>query len=149
MTAMNEEARLAAVATLLHLADGVDYRDRADAGRALASFADVPQAQPALHRLLLDAADTFVTHATADALLRRKDTIGLATVARALADADTNHADWIHTAVHDVFTIYARERDNAVRTCAVLTEQADQQLRQGTQRLREELTAINPIFLHP
>ncbi|TDB74833.1 hypothetical protein [Micromonospora sp. KC721] len=75
----------------------------------------MPEAQQPLQQLLLDAADTFVTRATAEALLRREDATGLPAVASALTNVDDNHADWIHTAVRDVFTIYAYKRDAATR----------------------------------
>ena len=145
---MDAGARGAVVTALLRLAGSSDYRDRADAGRALASFAEGPEAERPLRRLLLDADDTFVTRVTADALLRRGDAVGLAAVARALADADDNHADWLHTAVRDVFSIYAAERDAAVRTCEALTGDPDPSLRRGAAQLRAALTAINPV-LHP
>jgi hypothetical protein len=74
---MNDEARRAAVIALIGLARSRDYRDRADAGRALASFAETPEAQGPLLELVLDAGDTFVTRVTAEALLRRQDTVGL------------------------------------------------------------------------
>jgi hypothetical protein len=148
MAPMDNEARRAAVATLVRLADSADYRDRANAGVALASFVEMPETRQPLQRLLLNAADTFVTRVTADALLRREDGAGLATVAQALASADDNHADWIHAAVHDVFTIYASQRDAAARTCDALIEGADPALRRGAAQLREVLIQINPV-LHP
>ncbi len=107
---MSDEARHAVVATLIGLAGSPNYRDRADAGRSLASFAEVPEAGKALLDLVLDAGDTFVTRETVTALLRRQDTIGLAVVASALTAADANHADWIHTAVLDVFMVFAADR---------------------------------------
>ncbi|XTZ18748.1 hypothetical protein ACQSSU_15915 [Micromonospora echinospora] len=110
---MDDEARRAAVAALKDLVRGRDYRDRADAGRALASFAERPEAAEALRELVLDVDDTFVTRATTEALLRRMDTVGLATVAYALAQADSNHGDWIHAAVVDVFGVFSRDRDAA------------------------------------
>lgn len=85
---MSEEARRTVVATLIDLAGSPDYRDRADTGRSLASFAEVPKAGKALLDLVLDTGDTSVTHETATALLRRQDTVGLAVVASALAVAD-------------------------------------------------------------
>jgi hypothetical protein len=44
MTAMDEDARKAVVTALVRLAASPHYQDRADAGRSLASFADVPAA---------------------------------------------------------------------------------------------------------
>ncbi|GIE92468.1 Resolvase, N terminal domain [Actinoplanes regularis] len=73
---MSDEARRAVVATLIGLAGSPNYRDRADAGRSLAIFAEVPEAGKALLNLVLDAGDTFVTRETATALLRRQDAVG-------------------------------------------------------------------------
>jgi hypothetical protein len=143
---MSEEARRAAVAALIELAGSANYRDRADAGRSLASFADVPEAGTTLLGLALDKEDTFVTRVTAEALLRRQDTVGLAVVAAALAAADPNHVDWIHTAVLDVFTVFARDRDAALRECEVLTRGTDEQIRRGGHRLIDMLTGVNPIL---
>jgi hypothetical protein len=148
MTVMNNDARRAVVAALLQLAESRDYRDRADAGQAMAAFSEIPEARQPLQQLLLDAADTFVTLTTAEALLRRNDAAGLTAVAVALAEAGSNHADWIHTAVHKVFTIYASERDGALRTCDALLVGADQRLHRGALQLRRVLAAINPV-LHP
>ncbi|MFI5916674.1 hypothetical protein [Dactylosporangium sp. NPDC051541] len=146
MTGMDVGARRAVVAALVGLAGSSAYQDRADAGRALASFAELPEAVPQLRRLLLDADDTFVTLVTADALLRRKDPAGLALVARALTDADDNHADWISTAVQNVYMIYASERDAAVRICNALLEEPDPGIRQGAAHLSGTLAAINPVL---
>jgi transposase len=114
------DQRLAAVAALAALAGSSDYRDRADVGRALASFAGLPAARGPLERLLLDAEDTFVTRATAEALLRRGDAAGLALVAETLRSADDDQQQWIATAVSDVFGVFARERDRALQRCAGL-----------------------------
>ena len=47
--AMSDEARQAVVAALIKLAASPDYHDRADAGRSLASFAEInPILRPAL-----------------------------------------------------------------------------------------------------
>jgi hypothetical protein len=145
---MSEEARRAAVAALVGLAGSPGYRDRADAGRSLASFAEVPEAGAALLGLVLDAGDTFVTRETATALLRRQDAAGFAVVASALAVADHQHADWIQTAVRDVFLMFARDRDAALRECEVLAGDADDQVRRGGRRLIGMLEEIDPI-LHP
>jgi hypothetical protein len=97
---------------------------------------------------VLDTGDTFVTRATAEALLRRQDSAGLAVVASALAAADPNHADWIHTAVLDVFGVFSRDREAAVRECEALARDSDEQTRCGVDRLTAILVGINPI-LHP
>lgn len=145
---MSSEARRAVVAALIGLASSAGFRDRADAGRGLASFAETAEARRASLDLVLDAGDTFVTRATAEALLRRQDSVGLAVIASALAAADRNHADWIHTAVLDVFGVFASDRDAAVRECEVLTRDPDEQVRRGAGELMGMLVKINPI-LHP
>lgn len=132
---MDNEARRAVVTALMGLAESSDYRDRADAGRALAAFAETPEAGSPLLKLLLDADDTFVTRVTAEALLRRHDAAGLAAVAAALAGADANHADWIHTAVLDVFGAFSSDRDAAVRGCEALARDPEERVRQGAELL--------------
>ncbi|MEW2507309.1 hypothetical protein AB0878_43310 [Amycolatopsis sp. NPDC047767] len=145
---MDNEARREAVAALIRLAGSPDYRDRADAGRSLAAFAEIPEASGPLLGLVLDAGDTFVTLATAEALLRRQDSAGLAVVATALAAADPDRADWIHTAVLDVFGVFSHDRDAAVRECEALARNPDDQMRCGADQLTVMLVGINPI-LHP
>ncbi|MGW4400619.1 hypothetical protein ACWEHA_35455 [Amycolatopsis nivea] len=139
---MNNEARRAAVAALIRLSESPGYLDRADAGRALASFAEMPEAKGPLLGLVLDADNTFVTRETAEALLRRHDSAGLAVVAAALADADQNQGDWIHTAVDDVFVVYDTERDAALRECQALEEDADERTRRGAKLLIRALSTI-------
>jgi hypothetical protein len=143
---MSDEARRAAVAALTRLAGSTDYRDRADAGRGLASFAEMPEARGPLLDLVLDAGDTFVTRVTAEALLRRQDSAGLEVVAAALAAADPNHAEWIHTAVLDVFGVFPRDRDTAVRECEALALDSDEQTRCGLDQLTTMLVGIDPIL---
>jgi hypothetical protein len=144
---MSNDARRAAVAGLVGLAASPDHRDRADAGRALASFAEMPEARGPLVGLVLDAADTFVTRAVSEALLRRQDVVGLGVVASALAVAGPNHADWIHTAVLDVFGVFSHDRDVAVRECEILIQGADERVRRGASQLTGMLAEINPILL--
>jgi hypothetical protein len=123
---MSDEARRIVVAALVVLAGSRDHRNRADAGRGLASFAEAAEARGWLLELVLDAGDTFVTRATAEALLRRQDAVGLAIVTSALAAADPNHADWIKTAVLDVFSVLSTDRDAAVRVCEALGRDRDE-----------------------
>ncbi|MEU8415792.1 hypothetical protein AB0C24_23650 [Amycolatopsis japonica] len=143
---MSNEARRAVVAALITLAGSPDYRDRADAGRGLANFAEMPEAGEPLLELVLDAGDTSVTRATAEALLRRQDSAGLAVVASALATAGPNHTDWIHTAVLDVFGVIASDRDAAVQECETLGRDANARTRRGAGHLATALAAINPIL---
>ncbi|MFJ6016347.1 hypothetical protein [Streptomyces sp. NPDC092952] len=75
---------------------------RARAGQVLASHPEVPEAAEALAGLLLDAGDTAVTRRTAEALARVGTVAVMRLVARALAEADDSHADWIQAGVYDV-----------------------------------------------
>ncbi|MEU0875216.1 hypothetical protein [Nocardia brasiliensis] len=144
----NDDARITAVAALATLARSIDVRDRADAGHALAAFAEMAEAQAVLAVLLLDDENTFVTLTTAEALLRRKDTHGLAAVAAAFATADSTQSEWLGTAVHDVYGVYAADRDIAVGLCTSLTNHPDPETRSGANDLIVILRGITPI-LHP
>ena len=61
---------------------------RAAAGRQLAAWAEREEVGPILERLLLDAHDTAVTQETAQALLERRDLVGLRAVLAALSRAE-------------------------------------------------------------
>ncbi|WP_224284705.1 hypothetical protein [Streptomyces sp. LS1784] len=123
-----------------------DYRDRADAGHGLAGFAEMQEALGPLLELVLDPADTFVTRVTAEAVLRRKDRIGLAVVASALAVADSNHSDWIHTAILDVFGISSEDRDNALQLCEEMLRDTGDRGSLGARQLHEILAEIDPVL---
>ncbi|WP_128977399.1 hypothetical protein [Streptomyces roseicoloratus] len=123
-----------------------DFGDRADAGRGLAGFAEMEEAVGPLLELVLDREDTFVTRVTAQALLRRQDRAGLRVVASALAVASPNHGDWIHTAILDVFAVYASDRDDAVRLCEALTRDTDEHVALGARELHESLSGINCVL---
>ncbi|MFD9034166.1 hypothetical protein ACFVZW_23935 [Streptomyces sp. NPDC059567] len=143
---MDSDLRLAAVWALGELGRSHDFRDRADAGHGLAGFADMREAVGPLLELVLDPRDTFVTRATAEALLRRMDKAGLTIVASALAAADSNHSDWIGTAVVDVFSIFSVDRDNALQLCEEMSQDAADPMAQGAGLLHEILAAINPVL---
>ncbi|WP_369184969.1 hypothetical protein [Streptomyces sp. Y1] len=143
---MDRELRYAAVVALGELGRSHDYRDRADAAHGLAGFAEMHEAFGPLRTLVLDPDDTFVTRVTAESLLRRQDRVGLAIVASALAEADPNHGDWIHTAVVDVFSIFSHARDNAIRLCEELSQDADDRVAQGARQLHDLLVEIDPVL---
>ncbi|MFI6422935.1 hypothetical protein ACIBG6_36800 [Streptomyces sp. NPDC050842] len=138
--------RHAAVVALGELGRSHDYRDRADAGHGLAGFADMSEAFGLLLELVLDPRDTFVTRRTTQALLRRKDRIGLTIVASALAVANPNHSDWIHTAVVDVLSIFSADRDDAMRLCEEMSQGADDRVARGARQLLELLAEIDPVL---
>ncbi|MFC5288171.1 hypothetical protein ACFPM7_14015 [Actinokineospora guangxiensis] len=110
------------VPPLLALAASASYSDRADAGGALAVFADLPATHRALAALLLDQHDTYVTLVTAEALLHRHDSHGYALLASAFQNANDNQSDWLHTALDNVLGIYAKERDEALALCGPLPD---------------------------
>ncbi|MFJ8129267.1 hypothetical protein [Streptomyces hydrogenans] len=132
--------------TLGALARSEDWRDRADAGHGLAAFAETPEAVEPLLALVLDPGDTYVTRRTAESLLRRKDRAGLTIVASAPAVAEDNHADWIHTAVVDVFSIFADDLDEAVLLTEELSAGPDTRTAPGAHRLHTTLTTIEPVL---
>ena len=146
---METETRHAVVTTLVALASSADTRDRADAGRCLASFVDVPAARAALGKLVLDTGDTFVTLETAKALLHRRDATCLAIVAAGAAAAEFEQVDWLYAAVHSVLGVLERDRDAAVATCQALRDDPDQgdQVHTGAARLLMMLTDLQPVLL--
>ncbi|MFE3761151.1 hypothetical protein ACFXPI_05225 [Streptomyces sp. NPDC059104] len=143
---MDGDLRRAVVVALGELARGDDWRDRADAGHGLAGFAEMQEAVGPLLGLVLDPGDTFVTRRTAEGLLRRRDRVGLGIVASALAVADDQHADWIHTAVVDVFGVFSNDVDEALRLCEELSGEADEGVARGARRLHESLAEIDPVL---
>jgi hypothetical protein len=145
---VTQDRRASAVTALIELAASGDYQDRADAGRALANFAEAPGSRETLVQLVLDTNDTFVTLTTAEALLRRQDRAGLRIVVQALFSADFQHRTYNHEAVAAVFMVFAAERDCAMETCDALSLDASTQVREGAVELREMLAQIDPL-LHP
>ena len=143
---VDRDRRQPVVTSLIDLAASDDYKDRADAGRALAVFAEAAQARETLLRLVLDRGDTFVTLTTAEALLRRQDAVGLAIVAEALASADAQQSSYVEEAVSAVFTMFASERDHALEACDALSQDAGDAVRQGAGELREMLAQIHPVL---
>lgn len=143
---MDSDLRRASVVTLGKLGRSDDWRDRADAGHSLAQFAEMPEAVDPLLGLVLDPGDTFVTQRTTEGLLRRRDRVGLTIVASALAVANDNHADYIHTAIVDVFSIFSEDRDEALRLCEEMSGNTDDRVARGARRLRESLAEIDPVL---
>ncbi|MCX5207812.1 hypothetical protein OG689_00495 [Kitasatospora sp. NBC_00240] len=143
---MDGDLRRAAAVALGELGRSQGCRDRADAGHGLAGLAETQEARRLLAELVLDPGDTWVTRVTSVALLRHKDDIGLQVVASALAVADSNHTDWIHTAVNDVFSIYSDDRDNAMRWCEEMSRNFDAPVALGARQLYEMLAESEPIF---
>ncbi|MBB6566617.1 hypothetical protein HPO96_21005 [Kribbella sandramycini] len=143
---MDQESRRAAVIALVRLAASDDYLDRIDAGRALATFTDLPESRATLLRLLLDRHDTAVTLETAEAMLRRLDLAAFSVVAEALTSADFEQLTYIHEAVRRVFTPFASERDEAIGLCDALLLDGNTAVGPGAVQLRELLAEISPLL---
>lgn len=96
--------------------------------------------------VLLDAEDTAVTLETALGLVRRHDLAGLRVIAAGLASADDNSEQYISDAVERVLGIYASELSDAIGSCRVLREDADEHVWTGSVRLMEILQGIDPVL---
>jgi hypothetical protein len=129
------EMRHAAVAALTALAGSPDHRDRADAGRGLATFAEMSEAREPLLALVLDPGDPSVTRATVEGLFRRQDPAGITVMASALGAAEPDQVDRIHTAVIDVLRGSAWDLDAAMRSCGALVKADDEQVSRGADML--------------
>ncbi|MER6678882.1 hypothetical protein [Streptomyces sp. NPDC000983] len=73
--------------TAIQNADSSAWSVRGTAGRQLAGSDRIEELADVIHRLLLDAQDTWVIQETAEALLERKDIIGLRCVLLAYSQA--------------------------------------------------------------
>ncbi|MEU8891704.1 hypothetical protein [Streptomyces sp. NPDC048442] len=109
---------------------------RARGGRALASFAEVPEAAEALVGLLLDVEDTAVARQTAEALARAGTAVAVGVLARAVAGADGSHADWVQTGVHDALVTAGRVAGLAV-VCEQLVRGPEPVVRRGAAEILE------------
>ncbi|MGR3933840.1 HEAT repeat domain-containing protein [Streptomyces sp. BRA346] len=116
-------------------ASSPSWSQRARAGCGLASFVDVPEAAEALAGLLLDAEDTAVTRRTAEALARVGTVAAVRLIARAVAEADDNHADWLQTGVQDALVGPDRVPDVAA-VCGRLAHHPEEAVRRGASEIR-------------
>ncbi|HEY2697176.1 MAG TPA: hypothetical protein VGJ45_17020 [Pseudonocardiaceae bacterium] len=146
---MDIEARLAAATALIRLARGEDHRDRVDAARGLAGFADLPEVGEVLLDLVLDKDDTYVTAVTAEALLRRGDMTALAIFCAGYAVAEYQHIDELAGTVQWTVGIVDRDRDAAVLICRGLIDDParSDQVRAGAQALLTNLIELRPVLL--
>ena len=71
---------------------------------------------------------------------------GLRVIAAGLASADDNSEQYISDAVDRVLRIYASELSDAIGSCRVLGEDADEHVRTGSVRLMEILHGIDPVL---
>jgi hypothetical protein len=75
-----------------------------------------------------------------------KGQAGAGDSASALAVADTNHRDWIHTAIVDVFSIFSGDLDRAIQLCDELSRETDERVALGARQLHEVLAKIDPVL---
>jgi hypothetical protein len=120
---VDSDLRRAAVVALAELGRSHDWRDRADAGHSLAGFAEMQEAFEPLLELVLDPG-----------------------VACALAVADSNHGDWIHSAVIDVCGSFSDDLDEALRLCEEMSRDTDDRVALGACQLYEILAQIDPVL---
>jgi hypothetical protein len=116
-------------------ASSSSWARRAQAGGALAPFAEIPEAAEVLKALLLDGQDTAVTRQTAQALIRAGTVAAAEILAQAVAGADDSHTDWIQTGVDDALAKGARVRD-LLDLYEGLTQTSDTDIRQGAAAIR-------------
>ncbi|HET6857585.1 MAG TPA: hypothetical protein VFH94_10885 [Streptomyces sp.] len=110
---------------------------RAAAGRRLAVSDRIDEVVDVLHRLLLDAEDTGVTSETADALLARKDTVGLRCVLLARSWAsDQSTADQIQAELDcDPDWLTTEGADRLIKQLRELASDGDDGVRDEVQRI--------------
>ncbi|MFG3280328.1 hypothetical protein [Streptomyces sp. NPDC048111] len=118
------------LAAALREATSRSWARRARAGHDLAPFADVPEAAEALVRLLLDVEDTMVTRRTAKALSRVGTPTAVRLIALAVAESDSNQADWLRTGVQDALVGPDGVPDMAT-ACGQLAQDQDEAVRRG------------------
>ncbi|MEU0036238.1 hypothetical protein [Streptomyces sp. NPDC006333] len=151
----------------LRATESESWSCRAAAGRQLAAIAGREEVAPFLERLLLDPHDTGVTQETAEALLQRRDFVGLRIVLAALSLAEEwptadqldgevfNHQSWmIADGRRDQFVQQLERRDSAYSwqeeigrlTSAADTNKRDQ--RRSAPYLSERLRTARGLLTH-
>ncbi|MFG2479971.1 hypothetical protein [Streptomyces fagopyri] len=122
----------------LHDTESESWSCRAAAGRQLAAIAGRAEVAQFLERLLLDPHDTGVTQETAEALLQRRDLVGLRIVLAALSQAEEwPTADQLDGEVfnHQSWMIADGRRDQFVQQLEVLAADEDAGVREEAMRL--------------
>lgn len=80
--------------------------------------------------LLLDVEDTAVTRQTTEALARVGTVTAIRLIALAVAVAQDNQADWLHTGVHDAL-MGPGEAPDAAAACGKLARDEEEAVRRG------------------
>ncbi|MFF2364480.1 hypothetical protein ACFVU0_17445 [Streptomyces sp. NPDC058122] len=127
--------------TAIKHADSPVWSVRAAAGRQLAMSDRLEEVAEVIHRLLLDDQDTAVTSETAEALLARRDTMGLRHVllARSYA-AESSTADEIQAALDcDPDWLTTEGADRLIKQLHELATDGDDGVRDEVQRILARL----------
>ncbi|GHF86943.1 hypothetical protein GCM10018790_75570 [Kitasatospora xanthocidica] len=129
------------LAATMQDADSPLWSVRAAAGRRLAMSDTIDEVLDVIHRLLLDAWDTAVTHETAEALLARRDVIGLRCVLLARSHAaETSTADEIQAALDgDPDWMTTEGADRLIERLHELARDGDAGVRDEAQRILARL----------
>ena len=124
------------LSTAIESAASPSWSVRGAAGRQLARSDKIEEVADVLHRLLLDAQDTWVIQETAEALLERKDTIGLRCVLMAYSQADTHDAvDHLGAALDcDPEWMTTEGADRLIKQLRTLATDEDAGVRDGAQQ---------------
>ncbi|MEU0784724.1 hypothetical protein ABZ341_24510 [Streptomyces sp. NPDC006173] len=145
---MSQEQRADGLRAALREAESKSWSCRAAAGRQLAAIASQEEVEPVLERLLLDPHDTGVTQETAEALLRRRDLVGLRIVLGTLSRAEAwETADQLDGEVynHQSWMIADGRLDQFVQQLEALTADEDAGVREEALRfLGSDLDAVAP-----
>ncbi|MFJ9820966.1 hypothetical protein ACIRU3_38020 [Streptomyces sp. NPDC101151] len=135
---MNQEQKADGLRAALRDAESESWSCRAAAGRQLAAVAGQEEVTPVLERLLLDPHDTGVTQETAEALLQRRDLVGLRIV---LAMLSRTEAWWTADQLdgdvfnHQSWMIADGRRDQFVQQLEALASDEDAGVRREALRL--------------
>lgn len=103
---------------LLLLAESESWQDRSRAGQGLVAYLGEPVTDGVILRLLMDAKDTAVTVATADALLARADLVSWRMFARGWAAAVegtsmTNYIDHLYSCLNGAMYVASLDAEKA------------------------------------
>ncbi|MFD8933440.1 hypothetical protein [Streptomyces mirabilis] len=145
---MSQEQRADGLRAAFRDAESKSWSCRAAAGRHLAAIAGQEEVEPVLERLLLDPHDTGVTQETAEALLQRRDLVGLRIVLATLSRAEAwETADQLDGEVynHQSWMIADGRRDQFVQQLEALTADEDAGVREEALRfLGSDPEAVAP-----
>lgn len=129
---------------LFLLAESQSWQDRSRAGQGLVAHIEEPTVDAVVLRLMLDAKDTAVTTATADALLARGDLASWRIFARAWVVAaemptETNHIDHLVSCLNGAMYTASMNSERAATTRKIveqLSDDEDERVKPAARELR-------------